>query len=234
VRVAVIRFPGANCDQDALWSLREDVGVHADYVWHEETSLSGFDAAFLPGGFSYGDYLRCGAIAARSPVMDAVRGMAEEGLLVIGVCNGFQVLCEAGILPGALLQNECERFVCKPVHLRAEQRNSPWTRGATGVLTIPIAHGEGRFVADEDTLDRLERDGRIAFRYCGPAGELGAQWNPNGSMRHVAGVLNERRNVLGLMPHPERATKAKLGSVDGLAVLCALSEARKAAQAVSA
>ena len=223
MKVAVLRFPGSNCDQDAYFSLRDDVGVDADYVWYEDTSLAGFDAAFIPGGFSFGDYLRCGAMASRAPIMDEVRRFAEEGRPVIGACNGFQILCEMGLLPGALLRNESEKFVCEHVYLRAENRSSMWTRGVDKVLRIPIAHGEGRYICDSDTLKMLQDIERIAFRYVDSVGNVVPDANPNGSMENIAGVLNVRGNVLGLMPHPERATKALLGSTDGLAILKALT-----------
>jgi len=224
VRVAVVRFPGSNCDQDALFSLREDIGVHADYVWHGDSSLAGFDAVFIPGGFTYGDYLRCGAIASRSPIMEAVRTFAQSGRPVIGVCNGFQILCEAGILPGALLRNEEQLFECKHVYLAAVNRSSLWTRDVDRIVEIPIAHGEGRYVCDSETLKQLQDRDRIAFRYVGPNGETEDRFNPNGSTDHIAGVLNERGNVLGMMPHPERATREVLGLTDGRLVLCSLSQ----------
>ncbi len=223
MKFAVIQFPGSNCDQDALYSLRDDVGVGAEYVWHEDTSLAGYDGAFLPGGFAYGDYLRCGAMASRAPIMEEVRRFAEEGRPVIGACNGFQVLCEARILPGALLLNERQKFLCQDVYLRAENRTSLWTRGIDKVLRLPIAHGEGRYVVDDDTLTELNDQGRVAFRYVGPEGDLDAEWNVNGSRDAIAGVLNEKGNVLGLMPHPERASRPLLGSVDGLFILRALT-----------
>ncbi len=219
MRVAVIRFPGSNCDQDAYFALRDDLGVDADYVWHESTSLDGFDAVFLPGGFSYGDYLRCGAMAARAPIIAEVSRFAEEGKPVIGACNGFQVLCEAGLLPGALLLNAGQKFLCKDVYLAAENRTSIWTRGVNQVLRIPIAHGEGRYVVDAETMLQLDENGQIAFRYVDPQGEMTEAANVNGSAFSIAGVLNKRGNVLGLMPHPERATRALLGSVDGFAIL---------------
>lgn len=222
MKVAVIRFPGSNCDQDAYDALRDDLGVQAEYVWHEETSLAGFDAVFLPGGFAYGDYLRCGAMAARAPVMDEVRRLASSGRPVIGACNGFQVLCEAGLLPGALVRNAGQRFLCRDVYLRAENRTSIWTQGVDRILRIPIAHGEGQYVADAATLRELEKSGRIAFRYVNASGERSEDGNPNGSMDSIAGVLSEKGNVLGLMPHPERATREILGSTDGLAILNAL------------
>jgi phosphoribosylformylglycinamidine synthase I len=222
VKVAVIRFPGSNCDQDAYHSLREDVGVGAEYVWLEEHSLERFDAVFLPGGFSYGDYLRCGAMAARAPIMAEVKRFAAEGKPVIGACNGFQVLCEAGLLPGALLLNARQKFLCMDVFLQAENRTSVWTRGVDRVLRIPIAHGEGRYVADDATVSELEANGQIAFRYVDANGQRTEAANVNGSAHSIAGVLNKNGNVLGLMPHPERATRALLGSEDGMAILMGL------------
>lgn len=214
MRTAVIRFPGSNCDQDAYFALNEDLGVKAEYVWHEETSLRGFDAVFLPGGFSYGDYLRCGAMASRAPVMAEVERFAREGRPVIGACNGFQMLCEAGLLPGALLLNEDQKFIHDFVELKRVNSTSFWTRGVTQNIRIPIAHGEGRYVCDADTLKSLQDDDLIAFRYVA---------NPNGSMDDIAGIINPKGNVLGLMPHPERATRALLGATDGLFVLRALT-----------
>jgi len=223
MKVAVIRFPGSNCDQDAYHALRDDVGVGAGYVWYEETSLAGYEAVFLPGGFSFGDYLRCGAMAARAPIMDEIRRFASEGRPVIGACNGFQVLCESGLLPGALLLNGSQKFICKHVRLRAENHTSLWTQGVDKVIEIPIAHGEGRYVCDSETLKDLEGSERIAFRYVDTDGNVTPQANPNGSVENIAGVLNVQGNVLGLMPHPERATKAMLGSTDGLTILKALT-----------
>jgi phosphoribosylformylglycinamidine synthase I len=223
VKVAVVQFPGSNCDQDALFALREDVGVRAEYVWQDETSLSGYDAVFLPGGFSFGDYLRCGAIAARAPILAEVARFAEEGRLVLGVCNGFQVLCEAGLLPGALLLNERRKFLCQTVHLLPASRKGPWMQDAGRVLELPIAHGEGRYVCDDETLERLRGEGRIAFLYCDRDGQVTPDANVNGSKANIAGVLNGTGNVLGLMPHPERATKGLLGGTDGLDILCALA-----------
>ena len=225
MKVAVIQFPGSNCDQDALYALREDVGVQAEYVWHDNTSLAGFDAVFVPGGFSYGDYLRCGAMAARSRVMDAVRDLAKAGHPVIGVCNGFQILCEAGLLPGALLQNRDQKFICQDVFLRMAGA-SIWTGSVSKILRIPIAHGEGRYVADDDTLLEITERGQVAFRYVNATGEDLESANVNGSMESIAGVTNRAGNVLGMMPHPERATKAMLGSSDGLTILKALTLVR--------
>ena len=210
MRIAVVRFPGSNCDGDALHAVRA-MGMESEYVWHEATSLAGFDGVFLPGGFSYGDYLRCGAMAGRAPIMDEVRRFADEARPVIGACNGFQVLCEAGLLPGALLLNAEEKFLCHDVRLRAENRDSPWTRGVDREITLPIAHGEGRYVVDAETLRRLQGEDRVAFRY--------VDGSPNGSMDEIAGILNARGNVLGMMPHPERACDAILGSEDGRLVL---------------
>lgn len=226
MKVAVIRFPGSNCDQDALHALRDDVGVGAEYVWHQDTSLAGFDALFLPGGFSYGDYLRCGAIAARAPIMDEVVRFARDGRLVIAVCNGFQVACEVGLLPGALLLNEKQKFLCRDVYLRAENTTSPWTHSIKSCLKLPIAHGEGRFICDDETLARIEGNGQVAFRYVNSKGEIDQESNPNGSKSAIAGVLNEKGNVLGLMPHPERVTKSLLGGTDGLSILNALKLVR--------
>ena len=227
MRVAVVRFPGSNCDQDALHSLRDDLGIAADYAWHEDRDLAGFDAVFLPGGFSYGDYLRCGAIASRAPILDEVRRFAREGRPVIGVCNGFQVLCEAGLLPGALMRNLSEKFVCKTVWLQAGNRSSLWTRGVPDrPIAIPIAHGEGRYLCDEDTLKRLQDRDLVAFRYVDRDGRRTPEANPNGSLDDIAGILSEGGNVLGMMPHPERATNELLGGTDGRTILSALLAVR--------
>jgi len=222
LRVAVIQFPGSNCDQDALWTFRTDLGLHADFVWHGSHDLRGFHAVFVPGGFSYGDYLRCGAMAARSPVMKDVRAFAESGGPVIGVCNGFQILCETGLLPGALLLNKNQKFLCQDVWLKAENQTSLWTRGVDRIIRIPIAHGEGRFICDQETLARIEGEGQVAFRYVNESGEAAEEANPNGSTDSIAGVLNAHGNVLGMMPHPERAARGILGGTDGLTILSAL------------
>jgi len=222
VKVAVIRFPGANCDQDAYYALKDDLGIESQYVWHEDTSLAGFDAAFLPGGFAYGDYLRCGAIAARAPIMDEVARFAREGRPVLGACNGFQVLCEAGILPGALLLNASQKFVCRQVTLQAVSKKSIWTEGVNRLLRMPVAHGEGRYVCEPEVLKRLRDNDQIAFRYVA-FDDQDTMYNVNGSVDDIAGVINEKGNVLGLMPHPERATRDILGSADGLAILRALT-----------
>jgi phosphoribosylformylglycinamidine synthase len=222
MKVAVIRYPGSNCDQDALHAVQDDMGLGAGYVWHEDHSLAGYDAVFIPGGFTYGDYLRCGAMAARAPIMEEVARFAREGRPVIGACNGFQILCEAGILPGALMRNERQKFLCKDVYLKADNRSSIWTRGVDGVVRIPIAHGEGRYVADEETIQRMEDREQIAFRYVDPSGNRVDEFNSNGSIHAIAGVVNEKGNVLGLMPHPERATNRTVGCTDGLHILNAL------------
>jgi phosphoribosylformylglycinamidine synthase len=211
VRFGILVFPGSNCDHDALAAVQDVMGQQARYIWHKETdALGDVDVVIVPGGFSYGDHLRAGAIARFSPVMQSVRQFAAEGGLVMGVCNGFQVLCESGLLPGALMRNEALRFVCKEVDLRVEDAATPFTNAMQEGqrLRVPVAHGEGRFYADEDTLDALEAGGRILFRYA--EGE-----NPNGSVRRIAGITNERGNVLGLMPHPERCADPLIGSGDG-------------------
>jgi phosphoribosylformylglycinamidine synthase I len=219
-RVAVLLFPGSNCEQDVLLAFG-CLGVRAEYVWHHATDLGGFDAVVLPGGFSYGDYLRTGAIAAFSPVMDAVREFAADGGLVLGICNGFQILCEAGLLPGALRWNAGLKFICRPVTLRVEAEESPFTSHAEPgrVLEIPINHFQGNYYAPPDVLDELTRENRIAFRYCGPDGEIGDGSNPNGSLGGIAGVLSEGRNILGMMPHPERAVDPAVGGTDGRVIL---------------
>lgn len=218
MRVAVIKTPGSNCDQDAFFALSGVCGFQTKYVWHKEISLEGFDAVVLPGGFTYGDYLRGGAIAAVSPIVSEVKRFAMEGKPVLGICNGFQVLTEAGILPGALVKNSGQKFICKDVFLKPEGK-SQWTAGLEGTLRIPIAHNEGRFVAEEEEISRLEGEGRVAFRYSSAQGEIGSLSNPNGAMANIAGVTNERGNVLGMMPHPERATSNLLGGEDGLKIL---------------
>jgi phosphoribosylformylglycinamidine synthase len=211
MKFGVIVFPGSNCDHDAFYAVSNNLGHQAEFVWHDSHSLGGVDAVILPGGFSYGDYLRCGAIAKFSPVMQAVKKFAGDGGLVLGVCNGFQILCEAGLLPGALVRNRGLKFICRELGLRVGTTNSSFTSAAdpAKVYRMPIAHGEGCYVADERVLDELEAEDRIAFRYVD---------NANGSMRNIAGVLNRERNVMGMMPHPERATEPLMGSTDGLVV----------------
>ena len=219
MKVAVLRFPGSNCDQDALYALRDDIGVQAEYVWQDETSLAGFDAVWVPGGFSYGDYLRCGAMASRAPIMEEVKRFAREGRPVAGICNGFQILCETQLLPGALVANIGQKFLCQDVYLKAENRTSIWTSGVDRVIRIPIAHGEGRYVVDPETLKSMEDKGQIAFRYVDGPGLPDGDSNPNGATSAIAGVLNEAGNVLGMMPHPERVAKPILGNTDGRLIL---------------
>ena len=218
MRFAVIVFPGSNCDHDAYHVAKHVLGQEAEFIWHKETGLKGADAVILPGGFSHGDYLRTGAIARFSPVMAAVTDFARQGGPVIGICNGFQILLEAGLLPGAMLRNRDLKFHCEHVHVRVEQTNTPFTSRATRgqVLRLPIAHGEGNYFADPETLHELESRGRIVFRYCSPDGEVTDAANPNGSANGVAGICNAARNVVALMPHPERACESALGSADGL------------------
>jgi phosphoribosylformylglycinamidine synthase len=224
---AVLQFPASNCDQDALHALRDVLGQSARYVWHKDTSLGETDAVVVPGGFSYGDYLRCGAIARFSPVMQAVQQFAANGGLVLGICNGFQVLCEAGLLPGALIRNRSLQFRCESVHLKSLTTDSPYTNQIPSdkVLRIPIAHGEGCYFADDETLDKLKAKNQILWQYCNAEGEVTEAANPNGSLLNIAGICNERRNVAGLMPHPERACEAILGSADGCLIFRSLIQA---------
>lgn len=224
MKAGVIVFPGSNCDRDAYYALRDVLGYETEYLWHEEArDLSAFGLIIVPGGFSYGDYLRPGAIARFARIMDSLREYAERGGLVLGICNGFQILCEAGLLPGALTRNLSLKFCCKPVYIRVENADTPFTKRYRHgeVLRIPIAHGDGRYVCDEATLQQLRANRQIIFRYCSPSGTLGDEWNPNGSVDHIAGVANERFNVLGMMPHPERACELLLGSTDGQRLLSA-------------
>jgi len=220
MRFGIVVFPGTNCDRDCWHVVKRVLNCDAEFVWHEERDVSRFDCIILPGGFSYGDYLRVGAVARFSPVMESVRDFAERGGLVIGICNGFQILVEAGLLPGALVRNKTTHFICKFVNLRVENANTPFTNQCKvgQVLKIPIAHNDGRFFCDEETLKRLERNGQIVFRYCTPEGEVTEDANPNGSIGNIAGIVNERGNVLGMMPHPERASEKLLGSEDGLLI----------------
>jgi phosphoribosylformylglycinamidine synthase len=226
MRFAVIVFPGTWSDYDCHDVLVRVLGQRADLVWHRETDLSGYDCVVLPGGFSYGDYLRPGAIARFSPVMRAVAEHARRGRPVIGICNGFQVLCEAHLLPGALLRNEHLQYRCQWVHIRVENEATPFTTACRRgqVLSMPISHGDGRYYADAETLAMLEAEGRVVFRYCTPAGEATPEANPNGSLGNIAGIVNDGGNVLGMMPHPERACEALLGGEDGLAIWRSLLE----------
>lgn len=220
MKFGIVTFPGSNCDYDAYQAVVESLGEEAVFLWHKDHDLQQSDVIVLPGGFSYGDYLRAGAIARFSPVMQDVIAFAKRGGPVLAICNGFQIACEAGLLPGALLRNASLKFVCEVVQLRVETTETLFTnrydRGA--VLRIPIAHGDGRYTADESTLDRLEGEGRVVLRYVGGPADADEWWSPNGSMRSIAGIVNEAGNVLGMMPHPERAVDPLLGSTDGLGI----------------
>ena len=220
MKFGVIVFPGSNCDHDCCHVLKNVLKKDTQFVWHKSKDVSKFDCIVLPGGFSYGDYLRTGAIARFSPVMEAVRQHAEKGKLVIGICNGFQILLESGLLPGAMLRNQSLQFVCKFVHLRVENTQTPFTKKCQKgeVLRIPIAHGEGNYFADDETLADLEKNNQIVVRYTDANGKMTEDSNPNGSLENIAGICNKKRNVFGLMPHPERASEQELGSVDGLKI----------------
>ena len=220
MKFAVVVFPGSNCDHDAYHAVKHVLGEEAEFVWHKNTSLGAADAVILPGGFAHGDYLRTGAIARFSPIMQAVTAFATAGGPVLGICNGFQVLLEAGLLPGAMLRNRSLHFRCEYVHVRVEQTDTAFTRSCRRgqVLRMPIAHGEGNYYAEPDVLERLERNGQIVFRYVNAAGDASDESNPNGSIHNIAGITNEARNVVGLMPHPERACELALGSADGRAL----------------
>ncbi|MFO7895013.1 MAG: phosphoribosylformylglycinamidine synthase subunit PurQ [Longimicrobiales bacterium] len=226
MRVAVITFPGSNCDYDCYKAINDVVGEEAYFVWHRETELREPDLVILPGGFSYGDYLRAGAIARFSPIMDPVIDFAADGGVVLGICNGFQVLCEAGLLPGALVRNRDLKFLGTRVRLRVERTDTIFTAHYTPgqLLTMPIAHGEGNYQADAGTLDRLESEGRVVFRYVDEAGQPTAAGNPNGSANNIAGIINAEGNVLGIMPHPERVVEGILGGSDGLPLFKSLQE----------
>ena len=217
-KFAIIVFPGSNCDHDAYHAAKHVLGQETEFVWHKETSLRGADVVVLPGGFSHGDYLRTGAIARFSPIMATVAQFAREGGPVLGICNGFQILLEAGLLPGAMLRNRDLKFHCEHVHVRVERTDTPFTASASSrqVLRLPIAHGEGNYYADAAVVQQLEASGRVVVRYSSAAGEVGDEFNPNGSVNAIAGICNETRNVVGLMPHPERACEPVLGSGDGL------------------
>jgi len=219
MKFGVVTFPGSNCDHDVIDALRNDLGQEVIELWHKDSDLGSFskeDCIVLPGGFSYGDYLRCGAIARFSPMMQSVIEFANKGGRVIGVCNGFQILCEAGLLPGALLRNGNQQFVCKNIYLKSENTAASLTKDVAGrALKIPVAHGEGRYYADDATLESLFANNQVLFRYCDEFGNVVASANPNGAIRNIAGICNKERNVFGLMPHPERATSAVLGNTDG-------------------
>lgn len=217
MKSAIVVFPASNCDRDFLTALEKITGNRPHMVWHRDAELPKVDLIAVPGGFSFGDYLRAGAMAARSPIMAEVKKRAEQGVAVVGVCNGFQILTEAGLLPGALMRNADLKFVCKDVHLRVERTDTPFTNKFTRgqVVRMPIAHHDGNYFADSDTLKRLEDEGQVAFRYCDESGALSADANPNGSRNNIAGLVNERGNVIGMMPHPERLIEPALGGTDG-------------------
>jgi len=228
MKAAVLVFPGINRERDMARTLRLVSGYTPAKVWHGETELpAGTDLVVIPGGFSYGDYLRCGAIAARSAIMDAVRRHAQRGGLTLGVCNGFQILCEAGLLPGVLMRNQNLRFICREVYLRVERSDTPFTCGynAGQVIRVPVAHGEGNYIADSETIARLEGEGRVIFRYSSPDGMIDPNWNHNGAINAIAGILDARGNVLGMMPHPENHVEAAIGPTDGRGLFAGLVEA---------
>ena len=217
MKFGVIVFPGSNCDHDCYHVLKHIFGQECAYIWHKDTDLSGFDCIVVPGGFSYGDYLRTGAIAKNSPVMREVVAFANKGGLVLGICNGFQVLTEARLLPGSLMMNRDLKFICEHVDIKVENAATPFTGGYKDgeLLSIPIAHADGNYFADDETIKELNDTGRVLFRYAGPGGEVTEEFNPNGSLSNIAGIVNKEGNVLGLMPHPERACESELGSTDG-------------------
>ena len=217
MKFGIVVFPGSWSERDMHYAVSDVLGYQAEYIWHRETSVSGFDAILLPGGFSYGDHLRCGAIAAHSPVMDAIKDFANDGGFVFGSCNGFQILCESGLLPGALIRNDHLSFRCAPGTLRVETSETPFTTQYSDgdVVAMPISHGEGNFQADDETIAMLESDNRVIFRYVDAQNQATAEANPNGSLNNIAGITNEHGNVLGMMPHPERACESLLGSSDG-------------------
>jgi phosphoribosylformylglycinamidine synthase subunit PurQ / glutaminase len=220
MKFGVIIFPGSNCDHDAYWTVQQVAKQPVTFLWHESHDLENCDVIIVPGGFAYGDYLRTGAIAKFSPVMEAVRSFAATGGLVLGICNGFQILCESGLLPGALMRNAGLKYVCKPVQVRVENTNTPFTGACREgeVLDIPIGHMEGNYFCDTNTLAELRRNRQIVFRYCSPAGEITGEANPNGSLDNVAGISSQGRNVLGMMPHPERSSEPELGGTEGFKI----------------
>ena len=220
MKFGIVILPGSNCDHDALHATADVLGAEAEVLWHKETDLKGVDCVIVPGGFAYGDYLRAGALAKFAPIMEPIRRHAAAGGLVLGICNGFQVLTEVGLLPGALMRNANLRFASRDIHLRTEETDTPFTGELTEgqILRMPIAHGEGNFYADDAMLDELESNRQVIFRYCDSEGRITSESNPNGSARNIAGICNRARNVLGLMPHPERCVESLLGNADGLGV----------------
>ena len=236
MRFAVVQFPGSNCDQDCVGAINSLDDASAEYVWHKERSLDGFDAIVLPGGFSFGDYLRCGAIARFSPIMQAVVEEARAGKLVIGICNGFQILCEAGLLPGALVRNQTQRFICRMAITRVEVAQSRFTMGIEkgALLRLPVAHGEGRYFADAQTLRELNDNRQVILRYVDAEGQTVPEANWNGSIENIAGICNRDGNVFGLMPHPDRAADERLGSADGVKIFRSMMQASAGAAARAA
>jgi phosphoribosylformylglycinamidine synthase I len=233
MKFGVVVFPGSNCDHDAYHVVSKHIGQPVDFIWHRDTSLNGYDAILIPGGFSYGDYLRAGALASFSPVMDAVKDFAAKGKYVFGICNGFQILCESGLLPGALIRNENLHFVCRHINVKVENAGTPYTSELESgdVLSLPIAHAEGNYVCDEATFQQLEENNQIVFRYCDDDGNITKEANPNGAGSNIAGICSLDRNVLGMMPHPERACEELLGSNDGLGIFRSLTKAIQATAA---
>jgi phosphoribosylformylglycinamidine synthase subunit PurQ / glutaminase len=227
MKFGVIMFPGSNCDHDAYHVVSKHVGQPVQFIWHKETDLSSYDAVIVPGGFSYGDYLRCGALAKFSPVMQSVKKFAAEGKFVFGICNGFQILCESGLLDGALMRNRDLHFICDHINIKVETTDSPYTSemAKDKVLSIPIAHAEGNYFCDDETFSKLEANNQIIFRYCDENGDVTTAANPNGARSNIAGICNETRNVLGMMPHPERACEELLGSNDGRGIFSSLTKA---------
>ena len=224
-KFGIVVFPGSNCDHDAYWSLKHELGYDVEFLWHKEQSLKDCNVVILPGGFSYGDYLRCGAVAKLSPIMSEVVKFASEGGIVIGICNGFQILCETGLLPGVLLKNENLKFICENVHLKVDGASDIFANDYHGKITrIPIAHGEGNYFIEPEGLEELERNGQVLFRYCDAAGNVTSDSNPNGSLNNIAGIINENGNVLGMMPHPERACSPLLGNDDGKFIFTSIAE----------
>ena len=227
MKFGVVVFPGSNCDHDAFYAIGNVLKKPVEFIWHQSQDLAGCDAIILPGGFAHGDYLRTGAIARFSPVMPSIAKFAKSGGMVLGICNGFQILLEAGLLPGAMMRNSGLRYICRHVFIRVEETNTPFTCAAERgqILKVPIAHNEGNYTVDEATLDELEKNHQVVFRYTTPDGSDDAAGNPNGSMRNIAGICNRERNVAGLMPHPERVVEAALGSADGLVIFKSMAEA---------
>jgi phosphoribosylformylglycinamidine synthase I len=235
MKFGIVVFPGSNCDEDALFTAKDVFRQDAEYLWHKDTDLKGADVLILPGGFAHGDYLRTGAMARFSPIMASVKAFAERGGPVVGICNGFQILLESGLLPGAMLRNRSLKYVCEQVYLRVEQTDTPFTSAATKgqVLRIPIGHGEGNYFAPPETLTAIEANGQVVLRYTDPQGRLDDEWNPNGSVNAIAAICNEKRNVVGMMPHPERACEALLGGEDGRVIFESIVRAFRPADSLA-